>query len=519
MTLRAYVKPPTLLFLVLWLILLAGGRSRFFQDSDTFWHTVVGEKVLHDGFIDTDSFTFTRHGQKWIPNQWLGEVLMALVHRIDGLDTLLLLTATLLAALITWLGVRLMRCGLHAAFAAVLVALAMAASSGHFHVRPHLATMVGFAITMAFLCDFEVKRISLVRMTWLIPIYLVWSNIHGGALGGLATFALAIFGWSLFWKIGWESPVSSYRQIAMLGLIWLGCAATAFVNPYGVRLPEAWLDIYKMQSLPTLIKEHSSLDLHDRNAWMILLFGALYLGLLATTLPGKPRVVWLLPIVWFALGCDRVRHAPLFAIAALIAIADFFPRTSLAKNWQARGSDLFVPPAPAAHATRLAGFVLPIAAVLISLGLQATRATVPVIGHGWARLDPQIWPMELLDELRAHQNDRPDGARIFNEYSYGGFLIYHAPGYRVFVDGRSELYGDAWLREFIEAPRRDPAAFIRKSEEQYGAFDFALVGNQPSPSFADYFRHAPGWKIVKDTETAILFERITGGPMGGRGAD
>ncbi len=80
MTLRAYVKPPTLLFLVLWLILLAGGRSRFFQDSDTFWHTVVGEKVLHDGFIDTDSFTFTRHGQKWIPNQWLGEVLMALVQ-------------------------------------------------------------------------------------------------------------------------------------------------------------------------------------------------------------------------------------------------------------------------------------------------------------------------------------------------------------------------------------------------------------------------------------------------------
>src|SRR5262245_53592469 len=141
MTWRSFVKPPTLLFLALWLILMVGGRSRFFQDSDTFWHTVVGQKILKDGFFDTDPYSFTRHREKWIPNQWLGEVLMADAHSIGGLDTLLLCTATILAALFTWLGVRLMHCGLHPVLASVLVALAMAASSGHFHVRPHLATM------------------------------------------------------------------------------------------------------------------------------------------------------------------------------------------------------------------------------------------------------------------------------------------------------------------------------------------------------------------------------------------
>jgi hypothetical protein len=371
--------------------------------------------------------------------------------------------------------------------------------------------MVGFAITLAFLCDFEAKRISLRRMEWLIPLYLVWSNIHGGMLGGLATLAFAIIGWTVAWKLGWESPVATYRHVLMLCAILLGCAATAFINPYGIRLPEAWLDIYRMQSLPQLIKEHAPLDLADRNAWMILLFGALYLGLLATTLPGKPRITWLLPMIWFILACDRVRHAPLFAIGALIAIADFFPRTSFARNWQARGSDLFVAPNSVDHTLhfgeRLAAFALPVIIVVLALGLQARRTIVPVIGHSWAQLDPQIWPVDLLDKLKAHECDRPGGTRIFNEYAYGGYLIYHAPGYRVFVDGRTELYGEAFLQEFVNPAGKPPGELIARWEEKYGEFDYALVSNRESPCYADHFRQSPAWAEEARTDAAILFRR------------
>jgi hypothetical protein len=516
MTWRAFVKPPTLLFLALWLILMVGGRSRFFQDSDTFWHTAVGDKILKDGFFDKDPYSFTRAGEKWIPNQWLGEVLMALAHSIGGLDTLLLGAATILAALFTWLGVRLMCCGLHPAIAAVLVALAMAASSGHFHIRPHLATMVGFAITMAFLCDFETKRISLRQMTWLIPIYLVWSNIHGGVLGGLATFALAIFGWTLLWKIGWESPVSSRRQAGTLVLIWLGCAATAFVNPYGWRLPAAWLDIYRMGSLPELIKEHAPLNVRDPNAWMILLMAMVYVGLLAMTRPRfasgsdrQPRLVWLLPLVWLILGVMRVRHAPLFAIGTLIAIADLFPRTSLAKNWQARGSDLFVPPNPTSAAPVYGGaaFALPILLVALALSLQATNSKVLLIGRDWAQLDPQIWPVEIFQNMRFRER-RSEKLRMFNEYAYGGFLIYHDPDFAVFIDGRTELYGEEFLKEYVNPDGVPPTELITRWEAKYGKFNYALVGNYESPCYADHFRQSPDWIEDEKTDTAILYHRI-----------
>jgi hypothetical protein len=300
--------------------------------------------------------------------------------------------------------------------------------------------------------------------------------------------------------------------VLRLGLILIACAATAFVNPYGVRLPEAWLDIYRMKSLPRLIKEHSPIDLADRNAWMILLFGLLYLGMLAATLPGKPRIVWLLPLVWFALGCLRVRHAPLFAVAALIAIADLFPRTRIAASLEAKGSDLYE--APEAHPDpvpireKLAAFAIPAAAVLLALVLQIARISVPIIGHGWAKLDPEVWPVELLAQLESHQNAHPGGTRIFNEYAYGGFLIYHTPGYRVFVDDRCELFGDEWLSDFIDAPSHDPVKHLEEWQQRYGPIDYALVSAQALPGFAIYFElHPAEWVLLERTETAALYKR------------
>ena len=62
-----------------------------------------------EGFFDTDPYTFTFTGKPWIPHQWLGECIMAVAHSIGGFDTLLLGTATLLAAVYAGIGVRLLR--------------------------------------------------------------------------------------------------------------------------------------------------------------------------------------------------------------------------------------------------------------------------------------------------------------------------------------------------------------------------------------------------------------------------
>src|SRR5207302_3260424 len=95
---RRYLGSPTLIFLGIWLVLMIGGRSRFFQDPGTFWHVATGNQILANGFIDTDPFTFTFAGTEWIPYQWLGECVMAVLDRIGGFDVLLVCAARILAA-------------------------------------------------------------------------------------------------------------------------------------------------------------------------------------------------------------------------------------------------------------------------------------------------------------------------------------------------------------------------------------------------------------------------------------
>ena len=112
--LRQYCRPLTLIFLGLWLSLMLVGRSHLFRDPGSLWHIVVGQHILAQGDLPhTESFSCTFAGKPWIAQWWLGECVLALLHEIGGLDTILLATACLLAVLYTWLGHRLLRVGMH----------------------------------------------------------------------------------------------------------------------------------------------------------------------------------------------------------------------------------------------------------------------------------------------------------------------------------------------------------------------------------------------------------------------
>jgi hypothetical protein len=501
--------PETGIFLGLWLILMIGGRSRFFQDPGTFWHTVVGQQMLSSGqLIYHDTFSFTFAGRPWSPHQWLGECLMALLHQLDGLDTLLLATVSILACLYTWLAHRLIRQGLHWSLAAVLVGLTVAASSSHFHIRPHIGTMVFMGLTFGFLCDFEAGRIGLGRMFWLVPLYVLWTNIHGGILGGLGTMGFALAGWCAAWVLGKDTPISSVRRLAIFGLLILGCGLTALVNPYGLQLPRIWLDIMKAD-LPTIIQEHAPLNPAKPDGWIVLVFGLVYLMVVLSTLPRWPRVTWLLPAIWFYLACTRIRHAPLFSIVAALAVADMLPYTRWAAWLAQAGSDLFQfrndPPATEKRGLAWRPALLPVGVLLVAICCQLGRLTAPIVGHNWARLDPTYWPVEVLPQLRHYEHARVEGTPIFNEYLFGGFLIYHTPGFRVFVDDRCELYGDQWLKQYVQAEWEETGKQIKEWEEQQMCFDFALT--RTGSGFDEFFRHSEKWTLVQETESATLYRR------------
>jgi hypothetical protein len=536
---KRFWQPENAFFLALLFFFLLIGRTNLFRDPGTFWHVVVGDRILSTGFFDTDPFSFTRAGRTWIPNQWLAECSMAVLHRAAEFDGLLLYAVVVLAATYALVGGRFVRAGFHWLPTMLLIGVVIGASSHHFHARPHILTILLLAWTFGRLCDVEAGRSPVRSLSWLVPVFVLWTNWHGGMLGGLATLLLTVAGWCTVPLLGWPSPASSTdtatargrsskRTAAALAGVAAGCAVTMLVTPYGHLLPGAWLAIMRAD-LPTMIIEHRPLDLFSTEGLNNLLLGLLYVAALLGTWPKhKPRVTWLVPLFWLWQGWSRMRHAPLFAVTAAIALADILPKTRWLESL-AEGSDLFRPPAgeatenrrPATARDRWLSFAMPLVwplgTVVVIFALEFSGLRLPLVGRGWAKPDPAVWPFELVEDLRA-AGKQPQ-PRIFNELAFGGFLMMYAPELPVFIDDRCELYVPELLPAYVEALRADPATRTRRMEEwtkQYG-LNIALTHaptaptSEPGRPFDDYFRspkaQALGWHVVRQTTAATLFAR------------
>lgn len=498
------IGPGAIAFLVLWFGLMLVGRTSLFRDPGTFWHVRTGEILLDSRtFLDREPFSFTFGGTPWTPYEWLAEIGMATVYRFGGFDALLVLTAAGLALPFAMLFVRFLRAGFHPSLAGCLVLLSVATASNHFHARPHVLTILFVAVLVLRLLDVDAGRVRIAGLWWLVPMFAVWANAHGGVLAGYGTAGIAVVGWLALRAIGWPTPVQS-RFDALHLAAWLAAVGgTVLVNPYGFDLPRVWLHILDMPELKSIISEHRPIDPGEPSAWAFFLLFAAYLVALAG-LREKPRMTWLLPLVWFALGCDRVRHTSLFAVVAAAAIADLFPRTVWAKKLAIR-PDLYRFPEPDRDPPAVGPWGVALIASLV-LGLLASTHFARDFDPRWVRFDEEVWPMPLIADLHRESAGR-DGVAIFNEYALGGFLIHFAPEYRPFVDDRCEVYGGRWLVDYVDAQNGDAGPAMSRWEASFPKFDLAIA--YPHSGFGRYFANSQQWKKVGETEHAALYRRVT----------
>src|SRR5262249_30372934 len=126
-----------------------------------------------------------------------------------------------------------------------------------------------------------------------------------------------------------------------LSLLTLACAATALVNPYGTEMIRVWFSLIGSKVLPETMIEHLPLWRAGNSGLAVLTFAAVYLAALLGTMPRRPQVSWLIPLVWLVLACKTIRHGPLFAVTAAIAIGEMYPHIRWVKWLERRGSTVF----------------------------------------------------------------------------------------------------------------------------------------------------------------------------------
>ena len=323
---------------------------------------------------------------------------------------------------------------------------------------------------------------------------------------GWRPLALAAAGWTAAWRLGWASPVARWADVAALGGVGAACGLTAFVNPYGSELPRAWLAIMDSSELPRIIQEHSRMDLREPSSWPVVAFAAVYLFVLAGC-TGKPRVAWLIPLFWLVQAYSRVRHAPLFAVTGLVAVAAMWPHTRWAA-WLARNRPDFQTPLDPAGTSPLRFWpnVGPAAAaVLIALALQAAKVPLPLIGVGWARLDPAKWPVGADRHATGARADSPrSGTTCSTSTSTAASSSTTPPAIACSwtTAANSSATNGCW--SFCAEGEKTEDA-VAEWERRYGRFDFALT--RAGSGFEAYFRRRPEWTCVKRTAAAAFYVR------------
>src|SRR5206468_10689772 len=127
--------------------------------------------------------------------------------------------------------------------------------------------------------------------------------------------------------------------------------------------------------------------------------------------------------------------------------------------------------------------------VLVVLGVRRAASRQQTI-------EAEDFPAAAVNFIQSQRPPQP----IFNEYDWGGYLIWRLyPDYRVYIDGRADVYGDQYLEEFLNA--RDGIGDWRAPLEREGV---RTVFVKPEAPLASLLRRDGGWRKAFEDEQAVI---------------
>jgi hypothetical protein len=461
-----------------WALLLGSSVVYFFTinqaDNDLWGHVFFGRYVLSTGAVPrVDTFAYTTAGQRWIDHEWLSQVLFATVYNHGAAAALLLLKFTIGATTVLLLLTRMRRPTTPYVWGGIGVLMIAVLARG-FSIRPQIFTYLGVACTLWLLDQHQRGR---PRILWCFPpIFLVWANLHGGFILGLAILGL--------FAVAAGLRVRRFPWLPWMVLL-ASIAATA-LNPYGPRLlTYVWGELSRAHPI-TEWRPASPSDVSQ-----FVFFGLFGLFLVTLPLLRDWRERGWEAVLALAVGILAVRQQRHTAVFALCAAAPVAAQVEAARGWLLKRtpSPTLSPPA---QWVVIAGLTALAAVQLVFTGLRFQRDALQIV------FDPADYPTAAVAALRQA------GARanLAVPLDWGEYVLWFlAPQTKVSVDGRfATLFSERVVEDNFDFFSGAPG--WRRLVDQYPT-DAALV---PVGSRCP-IGQLPGWQRVYGDRVAEVYVR------------
>jgi hypothetical protein len=409
------------------------------RDGDLYLQLASGRFVAAHGFVAVDPFHTIAHGQPWLNQQWLDELLVFRVSSWIGVTGLTVAYAALLAAplaLLLWL---CRRKGL--AMMLALVALYCPGLWLIVHPRAAGFSLLGFSLIAAILVLAWLRRgphsPPPVRLRWAIPatlaVFALWANLHGGFVAGLLLIGVAACGLALERGLGLPGALAP-RRIGLLALTGLLAGATVIVaTPLGGSLL-SYLTSFHSSAISLASSEWRSAFQAPLALAYLGAAGAFAAWLWSRSEGARALTPAVIVLAFLALALVALRNVVFVGPVSALAIASLAPERPLRIPWP------------------LVGLVAALAA-----GAAATWA----VALGPARDEPLL-DHRLIGYALRHP---PPSGHIAAYAGIGSYMLWRAPWAPVELDGWLEHFSPAELSgtyAVLDGRVADPMPYVRR---------------------------------------------------------
>lgn len=482
---------PLIVAALAYLGLLALGQ-RLLGDPDTYWHIATGRWVLeHWAIPDHDPFSHTLQGAQWTAHEWLAEAILALAYQAGGWVGVAALTALAFAGAMALLTRFLLR-NMESVHVLIFVALAAMLAAPHLLARPHVLVMPLMVVWMAGLV--RASEEGNTPSLWLLLAMALWANLHGGftlGLGLAAVFAAEAI-------LAARKRGQAFQAAKSWGVFAVLALLAALLTPHGIRGVAFTAQIFSSSYALSQIGEWQPANfrgIQPLEIWLMV-------GLAAALHQG-----WRLPLIRLALLLGfmhlALQHGRYIELLGLLV--PLFLASPLVAQWRlharqehqaARLDRVFQSLARRAHPAAVAT----VAVVLLLATLAAGRS-------GTIQPSAEITPAQAIEAARKAKVTGP----VLNDYGFGGYLIF--AGIPPYIDGRADMYGDAFMKETLEAISGKNTENLVKLLRERRIEWTLLSANTAAVELLD---HLPGWRRLYADKVAVVHVRTAGGNADGK---
>ncbi|MDO8427098.1 MAG: hypothetical protein Q7T24_06255, partial [Deltaproteobacteria bacterium] len=484
------------LFAALSALIVLSAYQKQHWDTDIFWALKSGEWIVDNLKVPAaDPFSYTFGGMPWVDFTWGFQVLSYLSFRYLSWAGLFLFQVAVVSALFLFVFWNLRLVTKRLWLALLILILVYAGAHARIFIRPHLFEYFFVSLYLLLFNLYEDRGRS-VWLLLLLPLQVLWVNIHSSAVLGIFIAGSYAMG-SIIDEArkGSSLKLKFPKRTFSLLIASLALPAASALNPYGVKLVIFPFIHQSPENNDAIrhIAEWTSPHLKELFFYFYpfpldaLAFKFLAIGAVAALLLNfkriKARDIFLLAAALY-MAITHVRWVPLFVFFAGPVLA-----ANLAAVLDSRGKVKFLRPASILLTLFFAFTML--------YDFASSPALKEVRGLG---LKSGIFPEGTVNFMKK------EGLRgnIYNEYVFGGYLIFHYPELKAFIDGRTPtVYSPYffWTSRLVNEPE-----MWRRLTEEHG-INMALV--KIKDPFCGRLHEDKDWVAVNFDDVSILYLKRT----------